>query len=100
RRSSDLVAWDGVESRVGTLGAGWEWFKPWRTISGEALAEAGLAELQVTIEGVFTKQQFLDLLGHFIAFEDLGGGRLVKKMAGYHQFHAVRVAVAETLRAA
>ncbi len=33
-------------------------------------------------------------------FEDDGGGRLIKKMAGYHQFHAVQVAVTETLRAA
>ena len=33
-------------------------------------------------------------------FEDDGSGKLLKKMAGYHQFHAVRVAVAETLRAA
>ena len=33
-------------------------------------------------------------------FEDDGSGALAKKMAGYHQFHAVRTAVAETLRAA
>ena len=33
-------------------------------------------------------------------FEDDGGGALIKKMAGYHQFHAVQVAVDETLRAA
>jgi type I restriction enzyme R subunit len=36
----------------------------------------------------------------FLVFEDEGGGRLAKKMAGYHQFHAVQVAVRETLRAA
>ena len=33
-------------------------------------------------------------------FEDDGSGDLVKKMAGYHQFHAVQTAVTETLRAA
>jgi type I restriction enzyme R subunit len=32
-------------------------------------------------------------------FEDAGGGVLVKKMAGYHQYHAVNVAVQETIRA-
>ncbi len=52
------------------------------------------------LEGVFEKRRFLDLLRHFIVFEDDGGGKLVKKMAGYHQFHAVNVAVEETLRAA
>ncbi len=98
--NSVLIASDGVEARIGTLGAGREWFKPWRTISGEALADTKLAELQVTIEGIFEKRRFLDLLRHFIVFEDSGGGRLVKKMAGYHQFHAVNVALHETLRAA
>ena len=91
---------DGVQARLGTLTAGWEWFKPWRTIGGEQLAPAFCTELQVAIEGAFEKTRFLALLRDFIVFEDDGGGALVKKMAGYHQFHAVRVAVAETLRAA
>src|SRR5579883_3401636 len=94
-----LVASDGVEARVGVVGAGWEWFKPWRTITGEALADPHLPEIQVVVEGVAQKQRFLDLIRDFIVFED-DGGKIVKKMAGYHQFHAVRAAVAETLRAA
>ena len=94
-----LVVSDGVEARVGTLTSGWEWFKPWRTVAGEGLAPASLPELQVLIEGVFEPRRFLDLVRDFIAFEDSGGGALAKKMAGYHQFHAVRVAVGETLRA-
>jgi SWI2/SNF2 ATPase len=48
----------------------------------------------------FQPRRFLDLVRHFIVFEDLGGGALAKKIAGYHQFHAVNVAVEETLRAA
>jgi type I restriction enzyme R subunit len=95
-----LVVSDGVEARIGTLTAGREWFKPWRTISGEMLADRHLPELQVMLEGVFDKRRLLDLVRHFIVFEDAGGGALVKKMAGYHQFHAVNAAVAETLRAA
>jgi type I restriction enzyme R subunit len=94
-----LAVSDGVEARVGTLTAGREWFKPWRTISGETLANPHLPELQVAIEGLFHPRRFLDMLRDFIVFED-DGGRIVKKMAGYHQFHAVRVAVGETLRAA
>ncbi len=95
-----LVVSDGVEARVGALGAGREWFKPWRTISGQALADSHMPELQVLIEGLLAPRRFLDLIRDFIVFEDEGGGRLVKKMAGYHQFHAVQTAVAETLRAA
>jgi type I restriction enzyme R subunit len=98
--NSVLVVSDGVEARVGALGAGREWFKPWRTIAGEALADPHIPELQVVSEGVFAPRRFLDLVRDFIVFEDDGSGRLVKKMAGYHQFHAVQVAVGETLRAA
>ena len=95
-----LVASDGVAARIGTLGAGLEWFKPWRTIGGREDAAPTLAQLEVVLQGAFERRRFLDLVRHFIVFEDLGGGALAKKMAGYHQFHAVNVAVEETLRAA
>lgn len=95
-----LVASDGVQARIGTLTANREWFMPWRTVSGAGVAEACVSELQVVIEGVFEKRRFLDLVRHFIVFEDMGGGVLAKKMAGYHQYHAVNVAIVETLRAA
>ncbi|MEX0958514.1 MAG: type I restriction endonuclease subunit R [Burkholderiales bacterium] len=95
-----LVVSDGMAARIGAVGAGKEWFKPWRTITGRGDAPAKLTELQVVLEGVFEKRRFLDLLRYFIVFEDDGSGKIVKKMAGYHQFHAVNVAVEETLRAA
>ncbi len=95
-----LVVSDGLQARIGTLTAGREWFKPWRTISGETLAAESISELQVVLEGVFDRERFLELVRDFIVFEDDGAGEPAKKMAGYHQFHAVRVAVAETLRAA
>ena len=91
---------DGVQARIGALGAGREWFKPWRTIGGREDAPASLSELQVLLAGVFEQRRFLDLVRYFIVFEDLGGGVLAKKIAGYHQFHAVNVALEETLRAA
>ena len=95
-----LVVSDGNEARIGTLTSGREWFKPWRTVSGETLADPHMTELQVMLEGVFQPRRFLALLRDFVVFDDNGSGALVKKMAGYHQFHAVRVAVEETLRAA
>jgi type I restriction enzyme R subunit len=95
-----LVISDGLSARLGTLTAGMEWMKPWRTIDGDEQANRRLPELQVLLQGVFEKRRFLDFLQSFIVFEDEGRGRLVKKMAGYHQFHAVSVALEETLRAA
>ena len=95
-----LAVSDGVEARLGTLTAGWEWFKPWRTIGGEELAPAAQTALRVAVEGVFEQRRFLALVRDFLVVEDDGSGALVKKVAGYHQFHAVQVAVRETLRAA
>ena len=95
-----LIASDGVDARMGTLTAGREWFKPWRTIDGETLADPHLPQLQVMIEGICERERFLTLVRDFVVFEDDGSGKLAKKMAGYHQFHAVETAVQETLRAA
>ena len=95
-----LIVSDGLKARIGTLTGGKEWFKSWRTISGEKEAGPGMTELQVMLEGVCEHSRFLALVRDFIVFEDDGSGELIKIMAGYHQFHAVRTAVAETLRAA
>ena len=94
-----LVISDGTQARIGPVTGDREWFMPWRTISGEAVADDRLAQLQVVIEGVFERRRFLDLVHYFIVFEEMGAGALVKKMAGYHQFHAASVALHETLRA-
>ena len=93
-----LVVSDGLEARIGTLTSPWEWLKPWRTITGEVLADSKLPQLQVLVEGVCAPRRLLALVRDFIVFEDDGSGALAKKMAGYHQFHAVETAVAETLR--
>ena len=95
-----LMVSDGLDARLGTLTAGREWFKPWRTVSGEELADDKLPQLQVLLQGVCDHRRFLDLVRDFIVFDDDGSGQLDKKIAGYHQFHAVQAAVDETLRAA
>jgi type I restriction enzyme R subunit len=94
-----LVISDGLETRIGTISADKERFMPWRTIDGETVAPASMPQLEVLLRGVFDKRRFLDLVRHFIVFEDDGGTSVIKKMAGYHQFHAVRTAIEETLRA-
>ena len=94
-----LIVSDGIEARAGSLTASREWFMPWRTIAGEELAPASMPQLQVVIEGMLEKRRLLDFLRYFIVFEDEGGGTLAKKIAGYHQFHAVNRALATTLAA-
>jgi type I restriction enzyme R subunit len=96
-----LVISDGVLARIGTLTADRERFGPWRAIEddSDAFTYRAMSELQVLIDGVFEKRRLLDLLRHFIVFEDDGSGNVTKKVAGYHQFHAVQRAVRETVAA-
>ena len=93
-----LVISDGLKARIGTLSADRERFMPWRTIEGDQTAPTTALELEVMIKGVFERRRFLNMVRFCTVFEDEGRGA-VKKMAGYHQFHAVNVAVAETVRA-
>ena len=96
-----LIVSDGPQARVGTLTGGWEWFKPWRPLAGDTpAADGAMLELQVLLEGVCDPETLLALIRDFIVFDDDGAGPPAKKMAGYHQLHAVRAAVDETLRAA
>jgi type I restriction enzyme R subunit len=93
-----LVVSDGNEARAGTLTSEWERFMPWRTTDGKDLAQPGLPQLEVLIKGIFDKRRFLELIRHFIVFEVNREG-IAKKMAGYHQFHAVRKAIDSTVKA-
>ncbi|CAN5438479.1 type I restriction endonuclease subunit R [soil metagenome] len=94
------VVSDGFEARIGSLTANQEWFKVWRTIEGEFDAPKTALELETLVRGVFEKRRFLDLIRNFIVFEDdPDTGAVHKLMAGYHQFHAVKAAVDETIRA-
>jgi type I restriction enzyme R subunit len=93
-----LVTSDGIAARVGSLSADLERFMPWRTTDGTKVAPKGAPELSTLIEGVFEHRRLLDLLCHFTVFGETGSG-LIKIIAGYHQFHAVRHAVERTVTA-
>ena len=67
-----VLAQDGVEARIGTLTAGREWFKSWRTITGETLADPHLPQLQVMLACMCDRYRFLALVRDFIVFEDDG----------------------------
>jgi len=89
---------DGVLARVGSLTSDRERFMTWRTIDGVTTDPLGpMQELQTLVLGLFQRDLLLEYLRHFILFED--DGRLIKKVAGYHQFHAVRAVVQSVLKA-
>src|SRR5580704_8783959 len=79
-------------------GADRERFMPWRAVTGADIAPKGTPELETVLKGVFDRRRFLDLVKDFIVFGDTGSD-VVKILAGYHQFHAVRHAVSRTLAA-
>lgn len=93
-----LVVSDGSEARMGSLSANAERFMQWRTIDGVALDPLGqFNELETLVRGVLAPRYLLDYLRYFVLFEDDGG--LIKKIAGYHQFHAVRAAIEHVVAA-
>jgi len=94
-----LIISDGLQARIGSLTAGLDRFAPWRTIDGSGLDDTGRSELEVIIRGVFAPERFLDLIVDYIAFEVIDGVVKSKKLAAYHQFHAVRKALASTVHA-
>ncbi|MFC2968046.1 type I restriction endonuclease subunit R [Acidimangrovimonas pyrenivorans] len=90
---------DGFSARYGSFSADFERFMRWRTVDGETVVKGHVTlELDTLTQGLLTRGTLLDLLRWFVVFEDEGKGP-VKKIAGYHQFHAVRKAV-ETVLAA
>lgn len=93
-----LVIADGTEARMGSLSADIERFARWRTIDGVTVDPLGeFSELETLVQGVLQPALLLDYLRYFVLFED--DGLLVKKIAGYHQFHAVRAAIQQVIGA-
>ena len=105
---------DGLEAKAGTISSAFSRFQAWKNPS-TSLGADGKKEwaphdvpLQALIKGMFNKTTLFDLIRNFIVFEkekktDIKTGLIqietIKKIAGYHQYHAVNKAIAETQRA-
>lgn len=103
-----LVISDGLEARAGTITSGYSRFMTWKSADGRKEASHLTGQLEILIKGMMNRDTLLDLLRHFIVFEenrkeDLETGqtfiRKEKKLAAYHQYYAVNRAVESTLRA-
>ena len=90
-----LVVSDGLEARAGTLTATKERFTPWKAVDGKKVAKP---QIETLIKGMLNKETLLDLIKHFIVFE-VDKKEITKKIAAYHQYHAVNKAVQSTLKA-
>ncbi|EKN3395854.1 type I restriction endonuclease subunit R [Yersinia enterocolitica] len=91
-----LVISDGYNARIGSLTADEERYLPWKTINNEDDKPLLEWQLENVVKGFFNRELLLDYIRYFILFEN-DGKRLIKKIAAYHQFHAVREAVNATI---
>lgn len=96
--NSLLLVSDGLDARIGSLTAGKDRFTPWRTADGEETAPKTQPQLDVTIKGIFDQRWFLDYVRNYTVFET-SDEKVIKKIAAYHQFHAVRKAIGATVTA-
>lgn len=93
-----LIVSDGWTARVGSLTANKERFLPWKTVSTENDKPLLEYQLETMVRGFFKQDLLLDYIRYFVLFET-DNDNIIKKIAGYHQFHAVRAAVEATVRA-
>ena len=100
RTNSVLVTSDGLFARVGSLTAGEDRFMPWRTVTGaqDDFTPEGPKEMDTLLRGVFEPTNLLQLISDFTVFGDKGDG-VFKIVAGYHQFHGARKALASAVDA-
>ncbi|MCD6459501.1 type I restriction endonuclease subunit R [bacterium] len=92
-----LIASDGLNAKTGTITSNWDRFLPWKTIDGKTKAPQGLPQIDVLLRGMLNKKIMLDLIRHFVVFEQ--ETQMNKKIAAYHQYHAVNKAIGATLQA-
>jgi len=89
---------DQLTSKAGTITSGEDRFMEWKTKDG-SYENTAYAQFDTFFEGIFDKTRFLDILKNYICF-NMDGERTFKILAGYHQYFAVKKAVASTLKAA
>jgi len=94
-----MIISDGMEARSGTITSNKEWFMPWKTIDGKEIEPESIPQLVVLLRGMLNRSILLDLARHFIVFEKQGK-KLLKKVALYHQYHAVNKGIEATIKAA
>ena len=104
-----LVASDGLDAKAGSLTSGWSRFMTWKTVDGKKEDSKTTPQIETVIKGMLRPDVLLDLVRHFTVFEEttvinpkdgLTTIQKEKKIAAYHQYHAVKKAIHSTIRAA
>jgi type I restriction enzyme R subunit len=62
---------DGLEAKAGTISAGMSRFISWKSADGKEEASNLVSQLETLITGMLNKETLLDLIRHFVVFENL-----------------------------
>ena len=103
---------DGINAKAGTITSNEERFMNWRSIDGQAVEPLSNPQYEVLFRGILQKSRLLDIIQNFILFQeskeeerDSQGNRIgakksiIKILAAYHQYFAVKKAVEKTKEA-
>lgn len=94
-----LIISDGWFAKAGTISSEYPRFMEWKTADGETIVDSKTQpELEPMIKGLLNKKTLLDVIRHFIVFENTKE-KTIKKIAAYHQYYAVNKAITSTIRA-
>ncbi|MDO4411851.1 type I restriction endonuclease subunit R [Cutibacterium sp.] len=88
---------DLTETRVGTITANEDRYVAWKTVNGDYTGTA-YADWKTMLDGMLAKEHLIDIVHNFICFND-SSENVVKILAGYHQYFAVRKAVERAVEA-
>ncbi len=93
-----LIVSDGWEALYGSLTAPKQFFVPWKSVDGKAVADEDIPQMEVMVKGMLNKNVLPDLLRHYILFHQ-NKEQITKIVPRYHQYFAVNKAVETTKRA-
>lgn len=88
---------DLADTRVGTITANEDRYLQWKTVDGD-YSQTKWADYRTMIKGMCSQERLLEIIKNFVCFGDTSD-QVIKILAGYHQFFAVRKAVTSAIKA-
>ena len=90
-----IVVSNGHAARYGSITSGWDHYAEWKRLNE---TDKGSVAAEVLLNGMLARSRLLDLLEHFIVFDESRAGAVRKVVARNHQVLGVNLAVAAVVR--
>ncbi|MBC7776484.1 MAG: type I restriction endonuclease subunit R, partial [Phycisphaerae bacterium] len=89
---------DGIHAKAGTISSEESRYMAWKSTDGRNLVKTGMPDQETLLRGMLHKKTLLELIRHFIVFEETPK-KTIKKLAAYHQYYAVNKAIRTSIAA-